>query len=52
MKHNDNPAQTENKSTVSLLQVASERFPEMTIPQVNPQTCYLLGFRDYLWITG
>lgn len=45
MKGNDKPMHTENKCTIFQLQVASEKFPEMTNPQEGPQTCYL--FRGF-----
>lgn len=38
---NDNTVQIENKRFQ--LQVASEKFPEITNPQEDPQTCYLSG---------
>lgn len=48
MKGKENPVQNENKYVVSQMQVASEKFPEVPNPWEDPQTCYLLGFRDYL----
>lgn len=48
VKGKENPVQNENKYVVSQMQVASEKFPEVPNPWEDPQTCYLLGFCDYL----